>query len=491
MKPEEYWAQRAEQVLLASEKHGVQLTRELIGVYSDTVRKLQAEIDAFYGRYAQDNQVSIEETHRRLDAAELKSFRVELDFYLAEANRLGLGSQHADYLRALSARTYISRQQALLAQARHQIEVLFGKEEESLNRTLVGVYGESYYHTIFGIHQGFGIGADFARMDTKAIESIVRRPWLGESYSSRIWQNKTRLVQQLEQTIPQAFALGQNSRVLGRQVADRLGVSRSAGERLIRTEVNHAANEATRQSYRECGVEQYEYLATLDNRTSAICASLDGKVFRLADAAAGVNYPPMHPNCRSTTVPYFPPDEFDEHAVRAARDLGGRYHTVPASMTYPEWQRKYLGEKLTLSEERAIKTYIGAPSYALNAKLRDSDALTTEEKRTVRALDSAIEKLPKYEGTVQRSLFFETDEEANRFALSLLDNGLHPAYTSASTGVYDENDSIRLIIQSKNAADLRGFNRREQEILFPRGTFLRVVDMRIVDGKRTIWLEEE
>lgn len=486
----QYWIDRAERIVLEAEKQGAELTRSLIGFYSKTGKQLQKEIDAFYGRYAAENQITIQDAQKRLTATELKSFREELSIYLLEAQRLGLGNHHQAYLRTLSGRAYISRQQELLAQVKHQVEVLFGLQEDAMTKTLEGVYTDSYYRSLFDIHQGLGFGVDFARLNTGQVEALMKKPWLGANYSDRVWENKSRLLQQLEQVIPQAFALGENSRQLGSQVTKRLGVSESAAQRLVRTEVNHAANESAKKAYQEHGVEEYEFLATLDNRTSESCAALDGKVFRVTDAQAGVNYPPMHPNCRSTTVPYFPPDEFDSGSMRAARDLGGAYYTVPASMTYKEWQTIHLGKKLTRTEETAILSYIGAPSYALNAKLRDGEPLSAEDKRMVLALDSAIEKLPKYQGTVQRSIFFDTDAAANQYALSLLNDGLQPAYTSASTGVYDESDSVRLIIQSKSAADLRGFNRREQEVLFPRGTSFQVVDMRLVDGKRTIWLEE-
>ena len=45
--------------------------------------------------------------------------------------------------------------------------------------------------------------------------------------------------------------------------------------------------------------------------TCETCAALDGKHFKLKDAQAGVNYPPMHPNDRCTTVEYDPDDALD------------------------------------------------------------------------------------------------------------------------------------------------------------------------------------
>ena len=92
----------------------------------------------------------------------------------------------------------------------------------------------------------------------------------------------------------------------------------------------------------ELGVDEYEILATLDNRTSEICRHMDGKVFKTSDLQVGINHPPFHCRCRTTSVPYF--DEFTKDETRAARDENGKYYTVPADMKYPEWKSKYVDE---------------------------------------------------------------------------------------------------------------------------------------------------
>ena len=90
------------------------------------------------------------------------------------------------------------------------------------------------------------------------------------------------------------------------RIRDRMGVAYSAAKRLVRTETAYIYEQATKDAYEECGVEWYEFLATLDGRTSEVCRELDGKHFKVRDAMPGKNYPPMHPNCRSTTVVWFP-----------------------------------------------------------------------------------------------------------------------------------------------------------------------------------------
>jgi hypothetical protein len=66
---------------------------------------------------------------------------------------------------------------------------------------------------------------------------------------------------------------------------------------------------------------------------------MDGKVFKTEDAQAGKNLPAMHPNCRSTTIPYFAEGR---PQFRTARDKDGNRITVPASMKYDEWYKKYI-----------------------------------------------------------------------------------------------------------------------------------------------------
>ena len=59
-------------------------------------------------------------------------------------------------------------------------------------------------------------------------------------------------------------------------------------------------NAASKQVYKanEDVTEKYRYVATLDSRTSALCASLDGQEFEYDKGPE----PPQHFNCRSTTV---------------------------------------------------------------------------------------------------------------------------------------------------------------------------------------------
>jgi len=104
---------------------------------------------------------------------------------------------------------------------------------------------------------------------------------------------------------------------------------------LIRTSVNQVANSASQQVYEanQDITKKYRYVATLDTRTSAICAALDGKEFEYGKGPE----PPQHFNCRSTTVPIIDPDILPPSttATRASKD-----GQVPINQSYGQWLHK-------------------------------------------------------------------------------------------------------------------------------------------------------
>ena len=90
---------------------------------------------------------------------------------------------------------------------------------------------------------------------------------------------------------------------IAKNVGDSIDLPSAQLKTLSRTAITETSSNISDATYKlnEDVIDGYQYVATLDSRTSMICGRLDGKVFRLNDAR-GVR-PPQHFNCRSTTVP--------------------------------------------------------------------------------------------------------------------------------------------------------------------------------------------
>ena len=126
------------------------------------------------------------------------------------------------------------------------------------------------------------------------------------------------------------------------------------------TEAAFIGTRAQKDCFTNLGVEEYEFVATLDRRTFPICRSMDGKHFEMSDMKIGTNAPPLHPRCRSCTAPYF---EDAEDLDRIARGENGDTYKVPGDMTYEQWSKKF-----TPKDE---KTHTRINIEALNLNLKD------------------------------------------------------------------------------------------------------------------------
>lgn len=353
----EYWSSRAEQRVLMGEKTASELLSSMKVLYKNSLNEINKEIEAFYGRYATENGLSLSDVHKRLDPSQLRTAREHLKEYYDKVESLRVNGKvdpsmlkkYKDELRLLSARSYMSRLEELKSSLRDITFNLGAKESEAYYQTLSKIYKDGYFHTTFDIEQYFGFTGGEISLNYKILDSALRERWLGMNYSDRIWSNKGKLTDELNTTFLQGVAQGKHPREIARVMAKNYGTAYYNCERLCRTESANIAEMATARSYADNGVDKYKFLATLDNRTSDICKSLDGEVYDLKNKEVGVNYPPMHPNCRSTTIPYFPVDDIDlKYGIgeRVARNNDGKLYYVPSDMTYKQWEQTFVNPNL-------------------------------------------------------------------------------------------------------------------------------------------------
>ena len=211
--------------------------------------------------------------------------------------------------------------------------------------TLMEIAKGAYYREIFGLQQRANAAFTFSALDATRIQEILGRNWSGASYSSRLWANTTQLSESVKREILLGLLTGKSQSKMTRAIRNEFHSGATATRRLIRTEGNYVANQVAAQAYTDTGVEKYIYTAVLDLRTSAICRSLDRKEFPISEQEVGVNYPPMHPWCRSGTIPWVP-EELITRLKRSAIDpVTGERVKIPANMNYEDWYNKYVRGK--------------------------------------------------------------------------------------------------------------------------------------------------
>ena len=156
---------------------------------------------------------------------------------------------------------------------------------------------------------------------------------------------------------------------------------------------------------------------------------------------------------------------------------------------------------LTEDEEHAIVSYKSGDSYSLNGKLATGGKLTELQRSLRDHLDTALEKLPVYKGTVYRHYDFDSfgGYEAMAEFLQLFRKGKPTNignYLSASTVRNEDRTggeyTVDMVIQSETGRSLNGFGRdTENEVLLPRTVRLAVDSMELISPHKIRMMARE
>jgi len=246
-----------------------------------------------------------------------------------------------------------TRLTGLQTQLRNILKDMSKEQKIILTKSLTNTANGMYIDTIYEIQKGLGVGTSFNLLTASQVEALIRHEVNGQSFAKRIGVNMDKLANNVNQTLKAGITQGLSNGEMAKRIRTNMDSGSYVANRLIRTEVTNVYNQASLLGYERSGfVDRYIYIATLDDRTSSACADLDGRDFKVSEATTGLNYPPLHVNCRSTTAAYFP----DGATTRIARDVETqKTFTVPASMDVKNYRAIYITKTLTRSQWDAGK----------------------------------------------------------------------------------------------------------------------------------------
>ena len=383
MEHDKYWAERFEQLTEAELRKADDLSAEMVKEYRQTAQDLNDDIQRWYARFAAENKMSLAEARRVLTGRELAEFRWTVDEYIKYAKKADLSEAYIQKLKNASARVHIDRLEAIRMQMAQHIEKLAAKGNARLTDVLRDIYPDAQMRTAYEVQKKKGF-EPFARIPEADVDRILKKPWVsdGLNFSDRIWRDKERLLNTRQGELTRGLIRGEPYGKIAQRIAGRMGVARSAAARLVETEAAFFSSKGQLDAFRDLGVEQYEFVATLDSRTSETCREMDGKVLPLSEFKPGITAPPLHCHCRSTTCPYFD-DEFTEGETRAARDPEtGKTVQVDSRLTYENWKNIFVDKTQTLDEweENVASQATNAPG-TLNAAAQNGTINVEQELR--------------------------------------------------------------------------------------------------------------
>lgn len=207
---------------------------------------------------------------------------------------------------------------------------------------------------------------DFSDNETERVANVIRLAWSqGKTNSEAV-----------------DAVLGITARGSIRRGGAMDTIRRNASS-VVRTSIQHVASSARMEIWKTNPdvVRRYRWLSTLDRRTSGACKALDRQEFEFDKGPV----PPIHPNCRSTTLPITNPkyDFLDVGKTRSAE-----FGPVAAETDYYQWLKRQNPEvvKEALGPTRAKLFLDGGMSADRFRELqfdRNFEPLTLAEMRKI------------------------------------------------------------------------------------------------------------
>lgn len=328
-----YWEDRAAGRMVSYTSKAESTADTLGKAYYATARYLQGEANDVFNAFTDKFELSIAEAETMLKNAPNKSMFEQMKTALATCTDEQRKQELETLLSSPAYAHRIGRLNDLDSKISDMCSRLANAEIGVDTEHLGDIIQSAYMQTVFDVTKGADYRAAFDLIPESRVKAILSTNWSGQMFSERVWDNTNALADGLKHDMLVGIMAGKSEQHMADDIMSRCGVGAFEARRLVRTETTYVANMAELYGYKELDIDEYEFSACLDSRTSDLCRELDGKVFKRNSAQAGVNLPPMHPFCRSTTLPVLPSEEdLDKELAELGDEIG-------ADVDIDEWER--------------------------------------------------------------------------------------------------------------------------------------------------------
>ena len=346
-----YWSDRQDQLRKAAEKEEAAIKKRLSKFYDAEFKRLDKEIAAYFQKYGENNIIEYRTLWQSLDEADRTLLMEQMDEF---------AEKYPQYAHLLPVRESIYRLDRLQG-LQYSVFMSQANIAGYTNEQIAQYEAKLAQQGLNSSMETLGFGKNFYSINDNIVQEFVDVPWCnGENFSTRIWNDTQRVANYINQDMAQAFARGDSYDRIIKNVQRRFGVNRSNAYRLVFTEGTYVMAESSIKPFEE-DFTQYEYSPILDGKTCEICRALNGKVFEISERQPGVNFPPMHPWCRCTWLPYVEDWEkwMDDYVKRHNGEQQISAKEVLEKMTDIGLNAKTLGEA-----EEYIDQYVDSSQFA-------------------------------------------------------------------------------------------------------------------------------
>lgn len=300
MTSSEYWAKREAEALKHYITDEKEYDKQLKRIYSNMLDACQTEINAFYGKYAAKEGITLAEAKKRVGELDIKAYERKAAKYVKEKD---FSAKANEEMRLYNATMKINRLEMLKANIGKELIAGHDELEKFMGGILQG-------RTEDELKRQAGILGKTVKNNAQKANAIVNASFHNAKFSDRIWMYQDLMKADLAKLLESGLIQGKNPRTLARELKKTFNTSTFNAERLMRTELARVQTEAQKQSFIRNGFEEYEFIVNAG--CCDICQGLSGKHFKVVKMMPGENAPPMHPHCRCSTAAYSDRKEYEE-----------------------------------------------------------------------------------------------------------------------------------------------------------------------------------
>lgn len=292
----DYWVERAHQAinseLLADAAKAAEIERIVLMMYADIYKSLLA----YYGQLMTSEGISLKEAKQIADSFDVQAFQAKSKLYVRNKD---FSKKANKELRRYNVAMKVSREKLLKQQIGRIVAESYAEQETVVKKHLE----ESVERTLK--HQSGILGAD-VKIGSNKMDAIINANFGNVNWSDRLWKDQSVVQKEVERITSNVVLRGRHPYEYVPEFRKKTDQTVNNAKRLLITEAARVQTEAQKIHYQEILGEnaQYKFVAKLDERTSKICRHKNNDIYYVKDMVPGVNAPPMHPYCRSTTVPY-------------------------------------------------------------------------------------------------------------------------------------------------------------------------------------------
>ncbi|ENY5694605.1 polymorphic toxin type 50 domain-containing protein [Staphylococcus pseudintermedius] len=292
----DYWLERAQQAIQSETLEDAAKVAEIERIVAMMIADIYKTLLAYYGKLATAEGIDWREAKQIADKFDVEAFQMQAKAYVENKD---FSDEANKELKRYNTAMYVNREQLL----KHELGLIvtkgYAEQENVINKHL----HDSVTRTLR--HQAGILGAD-VHVKQSDVEAIVYSNFGKLNWSERLWNNQDELRKDVERMASHVMLRGRHPYEFVPEIRKKQKQTVANTKRLLITEAARVQTEAQKLHYLEILGDdaEYEFVAKRDEKTSKICRHYDKKVFKVKDMVPGVNAPPMHPHCRSTTVPH-------------------------------------------------------------------------------------------------------------------------------------------------------------------------------------------